>query len=223
MTRLLKLACIFLSVTTVGCAAIKPPNMLETAPRSDAELIYPDWGGEDVEEMAVAQTQTRYIQREVKTMAAMASPVRSPSGQKNVTDIQSLMNYMDQNGIGYNVVPGQHPVIKLSKRIHFRTGSAHVTDASQYWLTGLGQFLASKPNIKTVIDGHTDSTGSNTINDSLSDKRAMQVKMLLTRERVPPSNVYTRGYGKHMPSCSNLSKQGMACNRRVELMFITAY
>ncbi|GLQ72659.1 OmpA family protein [Vibrio penaeicida] len=219
MTRHFNLAFILLLGTLSGCTALKPPNLLETAPRSEAELIYPDWGEEEIEQPT---TRMEYVQRQAAPSSVRSpSPVRSPTGRKNMTDIQNLMAYMDQNGIGYNVVPGQHPVIKLDKKIHFRTGSALVTDASQYWLSGLGRFLASQPTIKTVIDGHTDSTGSNRINDSLSDKRAMQVKILLTREQVPASNVYTRGYGKHMPSCSNLSKQGMACNRRVELMFIT--
>ncbi|MBD1559735.1 OmpA family protein [Vibrio sp. S9_S30] len=214
MTRHFNLAFILLLGTLSGCTALKPPNLLETAPRSEAELIYPGWGGEEIEQ---STTRMEYVQRQPPP-----SPVGSPSGPRNMTAIQSLMAYMDQNGIGFNVVPGQHPIIKLDKKIHFRTGSALVTDASQYWLSGLGRFLASQPTIKTVIDGHTDSTGSNKINDSLSEKRATQVKLLLTREQVLPSNVYTRGYGEYMPSCSNLSKQGMACNRRVELMFITS-
>ncbi len=215
MTRFFNLACILLIGTLNGCANVMPPNMLGTAPRSEAEVLYPNWGGETEIERLAANKQ--YIQRhEASTLS------KSSLGKEKGTDIQRLMAYMDKKRIRYKVIKGQHPLIKLDEKILFKTGSAYISLESEGWLRELGRFLASKSNIKTVIDGHTDSTGNNAVNDPLSDKRAMQVKLLFTREKVPTSNVYTRGYGKHIPSCTNLSKQGMACNRRVELMFITS-
>jgi len=189
--------------------------MLDVAPKTNEELIYPDWGGEEVSPNASLPAVTS------SHNVAQRAPAPSQPYQA-MSDIRGLMRFMDANQIAYQLIPGQHTVIKLEKRIHFKTGSAAITAQSTLWLNQLGAFLASKPNIKTVIDGHTDSTGGNQINDSLSDKRALQVKLLLTRQNVATSNVYTRGYGKHLPSCSNLSKRGKACNRRVELMFIEA-
>ncbi|WP_102525497.1 OmpA family protein [Vibrio tapetis] len=216
------LAVVFLGVLLQGCSALTPPSMLETAPKTSADLIYPDWGGDEISANSGQPAVTSNLNQ--KPVMPMAKPAMAShaSTMQHTNEMRSLMAFMAANRISYQVIPGQHTVVKLEQRIHFETGSAGITQSSRVWLGQLGGFLAQKPNIKTVIDGHTDSTGGNQINDSLSDKRAMQVKLLLTNNNVAAKNVYTRGYGKHLPSCSNISKSGKACNRRVELMFIEA-
>ncbi|MDN3681186.1 OmpA family protein [Vibrio tapetis subsp. quintayensis] len=203
-----------------GCSALTPPSMLETAPKTSGDLIYPDWGGEEVSANVGQPAVTSNLNQ--PQVMPMAKPVMASQPMHNTNEMRSLMAFMESNRIKYEVIPGQHTVVKLEQRIHFETGSATITKKSRVWLGQLGGFLSQKPSIKTVIDGHTDSTGGNQINDNLSDKRAMQVKLLLTNNNVATRNVYTRGYGKHLPSCSNISKSGKACNRRVELMFIEA-
>ncbi len=214
------LAVALIGVLLQGCGALTPPSMLETAPKTSGDLIYPDWGGEEISENVGQPAVPSNLNQQQSMQVAKPRMTSHLAAMPN--EMRSLMAFMEANRISYQVIPGQHTVVKLEQRIHFETGSAAITQQSRIWLSQLGEFLSQKTNIKTVIDGHTDSTGGNQVNDNLSDKRAMQVKLLLTNNKVAAQNVYTRGYGKHLPSCSNISNSGKACNRRVELMFIEA-
>ncbi|WP_462382089.1 OmpA family protein [Pseudomonas sp. Marseille-QA0892] len=81
----------------------------------------------------------------------------------------------------------------------------------------LAQFLRDNPDRKVIIEGYTDSTGSDSYNQSLSERRAMSVKSALVRMGVEPSRLTTQGYGKEYPVADNNSQSGRAMNRRVEV------
>jgi outer membrane protein OmpA-like peptidoglycan-associated protein len=53
-------------------------------------------------------------------------------------------------------------------------------------------------------------------------KRASAVKRQLLRNNVAMDSIFTRGYGEYVPACSNKTKAGKACNRRVEVLFIVS-
>lgn len=74
------------------------------------------------------------------------------------------------------------------------------------------------PNSNFYIDGYTDNVGSVAINKKLSQKRAQAVADALTANGVEKSRLVARGFGKDNPKCSNKTKEGQACNRRVEVV-----
>lgn len=174
--------------------------MLDTAPKTEEALIYPDWGGE-----VKAQPEPP-VTREV-------TPKRSETRE-------TLQAFLQRNRIEYQLLPGNHMMIHLSEIIHFKTASAEVSADSVQWIGLLGNYLSSRDDIDVVIDGHADSTGTSGFNNSLSERRADEVKKQLLMSRVPERRVYTRGYGEYLPACSNRSINGRKCNRRVELMLI---
>ncbi|KYN80278.1 hypothetical protein ATY36_18590 [Vibrio cidicii] len=184
-----------------GCSSlIAPPNMLDTAPKTEETLIYPDWGGE-----VVAESESPVI-RDV-------TPKRSETRE-------SLQAFLQRNRIEYQLLPGNHMMFHLTEIIHFKTASAEVSADSTRWIGLLGSYLSSREDIDIVIDGHADSTGTSGFNNSLSEQRAEEVKKQLLMSQVPEGRVYTRGYGEYLPACSNRSINGRKCNRRVELMLI---
>ncbi|HAS6347010.1 TPA: OmpA family protein [Vibrio vulnificus] len=195
MKKRILFACVLLS----GCSnLIVPPNMLDTAPKTEAELIYPEWGGETPKE----------------------EPVAPPTVMPAKQNFDSLQDFLKQNAIEYQVLPGDHLMIHLTETIHFKTGSAEVSPISARWIGLLGSYLNSRTDVDVVIDGHADSTGTSGFNNTLSEQRAGEVKKQLLMSRVPEHRVYTRGYGEYLPACSNSSINGRKCNRRVELMLI---
>ncbi|ELN6932252.1 OmpA family protein [Vibrio navarrensis] len=197
MRTSLSLLCILLS----GCSSlIAPPNMLDTAPKNEEALIYPDWGGE------------------VKTQAEQ--PVTREVTPKRSETRESLQAFLQRNRIEYQLLPGNHMMIHLTEIIHFKTASAEVSADSTRWIGLLGDYLSSREDIDIVIDGHADSTGTSGFNNSLSERRAEEVKKQLLMSQVPEHRVYTRGYGEYLPACSNRSINGRKCNRRVELTLI---
>ena len=73
----------------------------------------------------------------------------------------------------------------------------------------------SKANFN--IEGHTDSQGSNTLNQKLSDRRARAVLDYLVKKGIPSSRLSSVGYGEDYPIASNATRDGRAQNRRVEI------
>jgi outer membrane protein OmpA-like peptidoglycan-associated protein len=68
-----------------------------------------------------------------------------------------------------------------------------------------------------TIDGHTDSTGSESYNQLLSERRAASVAEVLLSQGVAFERVAARGYGELRPIADNSSATGRASNRRVEI------
>jgi OOP family OmpA-OmpF porin len=78
--------------------------------------------------------------------------------------------------------------------------------------------LKDNPDLHVVVEGHTDSIGSDQYNLRLSEKRAEAVKRYLVRQGVDPSRITTRGYGESRPIADNTSREGRAKNRRAEIV-----
>ncbi|MGC1329125.1 OmpA family protein, partial [Pseudomonas sp.] len=81
----------------------------------------------------------------------------------------------------------------------------------------LAQFLQENPDRKVIVEGYTDSTGSASYNQTLSDRRAGSVSTALAKTGVDPSRIVSQGYGKEYPVADNTSVSGRAMNRRVEV------
>lgn len=100
---------------------------------------------------------------------------------------------------------------------------AYQLDASIYnTLNGVARILVEYPDTVLMIAGHTDSTGSEAYNQSLSLKRAESVRTYLMYQKVATNRLSTLGMGESTPICSNDTAQGRTCNRRVEISIYPA-
>lgn len=70
------------------------------------------------------------------------------------------------------------------------------------------------------IQGHTDSRGSDTYNQALSERRAMSVKDYLVSQGISASRITTQGFGESKPAATNDTAAGRAINRRVVIIEI---
>ena len=73
------------------------------------------------------------------------------------------------------------------------------------------------PAMRVRVIGHTDSTGSDAVNDPLSRERAYSVQQYLTTRGVQGSRISTEGVGSRQPLADNATADGRARNRRVEI------
>ncbi len=81
----------------------------------------------------------------------------------------------------------------------------------------IAQVLVRYPQTTIVVEGHTDSTGSDAYNQQLSERRAWSVQRLLTERGVNPSRISAVGFGETRPVASNDNPGGRQLNRRVEI------
>jgi outer membrane protein OmpA-like peptidoglycan-associated protein len=100
----------------------------------------------------------------------------------------------------------------------FDTGRAELKSGATRKLDQLVQFLAEHPERRVQIDGFTDSVGSDSYNEELSQRRADSVRAALLSRGVDASRVSTEGYGKAYPVANNSDSGGRQLNRRVEVV-----
>ncbi len=101
--------------------------------------------------------------------------------------------------------------------VNFATDSAAIDPGSAVVLDVAADQLRERPGVSVVIEGHTDSTGSDAYNQALSQRRADSVRSYLVRKGVPSDRLTARGLGESSPVASNDTADGRAMNRRVEL------
>jgi outer membrane protein OmpA-like peptidoglycan-associated protein len=100
----------------------------------------------------------------------------------------------------------------------FDTGRAELKPGATRKLDQLVQFLTEHPERRVQIDGFTDSVGSDSYNEELSQRRADAVKAELLSRGVDASRISTEGYGKAYPVANNSDSGGRQLNRRVEVV-----
>lgn len=100
----------------------------------------------------------------------------------------------------------------------FDTGKAQLNPGAARKLDQLAEFLTEHPERKVQIDGFTDSVGTDSYNQTLSQQRADAVKAALMSRNIDPSRIGTQGYGKGFPVADNTDSGGRQLNRRVEVV-----
>ena len=122
-------------------------------------------------------------------------------------------------GTGVEVSRTQDNQLKLNipNDISFDTGSSTIKPQMRAVLDPFVNTLRDDPNARLTIVGHTDSTGSDAINNPLSVERAQSVRDYLAARGVSPARIVTMGRGEHEPVADNSTEAGRARNRRVEI------
>jgi len=100
----------------------------------------------------------------------------------------------------------------------FDTGKAQLNPGSARKLDQLAKFLTDQPERRVQIDGFTDSVGTESYNQDLSQLRADAVKSALIVRGINPSRIGSQGYGKGFPVANNSDSGGRQLNRRVEVV-----
>lgn len=112
------------------------------------------------------------------------------------------------------------PIVKgvtvLLNNIYFETGKATLMSKSKIELDKLHKLMLQNPSLKIELGGHTDNTGGESINLSLSQKRVDAVKNHLVKKGVSETRMVGKGYGETKPIASNVTPEGRKENRRVE-------
>lgn len=116
---------------------------------------------------------------------------------------------------------GEGIVINFKEKVLFAYNEAALSGTSQTNLEKLSNILKKYPETNIQIIGHTDSKGSASYNNNLSERRATAVAGFLRGQSIPAARITTMGMGESDPVASNDSDEGRSLNRRVEFV-ITA-
>lgn len=127
----------------------------------------------------------------------------------------------DRRGMrGYQMRQTRHGATFDLQDVLFETGSARLRPGAVERLRPLASYLGANPDVPVRIDGHTDSVGSDSANQLLSERRAEAVRTALAAMGVEENEFLIAGHGETMPVASNAGATGRQLNRRVEVTLV---
>ncbi|MBE0474973.1 OmpA family protein [Rhodoferax sp.] len=153
--------------------------------------------------------------------AAIGAGVGALGGYIWSTQMQKKKAEMEQAtaGTGVDVTQTADNQLKLNipSDISFDINSAVIKPNLRPILDQFAQGLANQPNTEIRIIGHTDSTGSDAINNPLSINRAASARNYLVARGVNGQRIQIDGRGSYEPIADNYTAEGRAKNRRIEM------
>ncbi|WP_425501830.1 OmpA family protein [Pseudoxanthomonas broegbernensis] len=131
----------------------------------------------------------------------------------------ALRDKLQGTGVGVNR-NGDNITLNMPGNVTFAFNSANLDPQFYPVLSGVADVL--KEYDKTVVEvaGHTDSIGSDEVNQRLSEQRANAVTQFLVAQNINPQRFITVGAGKRYPIAGNDTEAGRAANRRVEITLV---
>jgi OOP family OmpA-OmpF porin len=109
------------------------------------------------------------------------------------------------------------PEVTELKTVHFEFDKYNLTPMAKMTLDENAEILSSHSEMNIVIQGNTDSTGTETYNLTLSERRAQAVYDYLSSRGIAPERMQTVGFGASRPVAENSTHEGRALNRRSEI------
>jgi outer membrane protein OmpA-like peptidoglycan-associated protein len=113
---------------------------------------------------------------------------------------------------------GDYLVVNMPQDVLFATDSAALRPDLARDIQAVGQNLLQYPNSRIEVIGHADNSGTAAYNQDLSQRRASSVAQALVATGVQSGRVSAIGRGEDQPIASNLTPEGRAQNRRVEII-----
>jgi len=104
--------------------------------------------------------------------------------------------------------------------ILFEKNSTILSNEARVMIANFVEFLKQTPNVKVLIQGHTDDMGNTSDNQALSDGRAKAVYEYIVQAGISPGRVSSKGFGESKPLAPNTSEENRAKNRRTEFLIL---
>jgi len=161
--------------------------------------------------VAQAKDERARIELQARTQQAQSAQAAAQQAQAQNARLQEELQKM-------KATPTPRGLLLTLGDVLFDTGKAELNAGAGMKLDQLAQFLNAHPDRRVEIDGFTDSVGSPSFNEALSQRRAEAVKAALVTRGVDPGRIATQGYGSEYPVASNNDSAGRQLNRRVEVV-----
>jgi outer membrane protein OmpA-like peptidoglycan-associated protein len=171
-----------------------------------------------LQQQQVAQAAAEQAARDRAAAQADAEKARQAAAQAEAEKAQLRAQLLSQlNSILQTRDSARGLIVNMSD-VLFDTGSYTLKTGAREKLAKISGIVLAHPGLNLQIEGHTDSVGSDEMNQQLSERRADSVRDFLAEQGVPGSAISARGFGKTQPVAGNDTAEGRQRNRRVELV-----
>ena len=165
---------------------------------------------------ALAQQQQAEAAAAQAQQAAAAANQAAAQAEKDKADMRAQL-LAQLNAVLQTQDTARGLIVNMSD-VLFDTGKYTLKPPTQVKLAKISGILLAHPGLTLQIEGHTDSVGSDEMNQRLSEQRADAVRDFLASQGVAASSMTAKGFGKTDPIASNDTAEGRQKNRRVELV-----
>lgn len=169
-------------------------------------------------QLALAHVQQKSLEAQNAVANARADSLRKAADAANaqlgkaMAQLQSLVTEIT------NLKETSRGLVISLSDILFDVGKASLKPGAEASVRKISAVLQQYPNHQISVEGYTDSQGSDTFNQKLSEDRANSVKQILIGGGVDPVLISSKGFGKAKPVASNDTPEGRQANRRVEIV-----
>lgn len=174
-----------------------------------------------------AQRQSEVSQRSAEAAQRQAAAERQAANEAELTaqaarqkaqDAESRSRQLEAQLKDMEAKKTDRGMVITLGDVLFDTNQAQLKSGAMRNLQKLADFFKQYPQRKVMIEGFTDSTGSSSRNQELSDKRAYSVRTALLDMGIGADRITSRGYGESYPVAGNDTAAGRQLNRRVEII-----
>lgn len=151
------------------------------------------------------------------TAANQAGSAAGAASQPGAKQHAQLRQDLEAIGVGVSDTPEGLLKINIPGDTSFGLGRVAIEPAFARVLNGLAEVLNKHPTTAIDIVGHTDASGSDAVNLSLSKRRAESARDHLVAREVAADRIRSEGWGSDQPVADNNTAAGRAANRRVEI------
>ncbi len=171
------------------------------------------------QEVAQAQQDRDRILLQAREKEVEQAKAEAATARNTVAATQAELSNARQELQSLQAKQTDRGMVMTLSDVLFDTGKATLKPGADRDLDRLAQALKDNPNTRVKIEGFTDSVGSDSYNQSLSERRAEAVADALRARGVPRDRLEAEGLGKEFPVATNDTPAGRQQNRRVEIVF----
>lgn len=179
----------------------------EAAKRKTAELAVTE-----------ASAKREQLRLEARTAEADAAKQQAAISQETTVQQQALIAQQEMQLKELKAKKTERGLVITLGDVLFSTNKSQLKSGGMRNVQKLADFLKQYPQRKVLVEGFTDSTGSDSLNQELSERRANAVRTALVDMGISSDRINTRGYGKAFPIADNDTAPSRQLNRRVEIV-----
>ncbi|MFT3859562.1 MAG: OmpA family protein [Aquabacterium sp.] len=166
-----------------------------------------------------AGTERERVLAEAKTQEAQNAKMSAQAANANAAQANARADALEQELKSLQGKQTKRGMVVVLQDVLFDVGKSDLKPGAKSRLEKLNTVMQNHPERKLMIEGFTDSTGSDESNQTLSEQRAQAVKDALVGMGVAADRIDAKGYGEARPVASNKTAAGRQQNRRVEVVF----
>lgn len=166
----------------------------------------------------LAETEAAQLRQQVAQTSAQLTNAQEELARRDAASRERIETMQRELAALAETRQTERGFIVTLPGLFFDTGKAALNAGARNTLTKIADQLRINEDTRIAIEGHTDSVGSEALNQGLSERRAAAVRDFLVARGVPAARITTSGMGEGFPVAPNTNAAGRQQNRRVELI-----